>query len=366
MNEKILINASNLHSGGGVQVATSFISELVNNDSSYNYSLLLSSKVKGNLDSINCPLDSFLSVEVLDIYGLQGILPKFKKYFTGYSKVFTIFGPNYSFFYSRYNIVGFAQPWIIYPDNPVFNRMASIDKLKTKLKYAFQGFFFLRSDELIVELEHVKSRLEFFFKRPPVIHVVYNCCSSVFDDKNLWSDIKSLSTNSSNAFKIGYLSRDYPHKNIDILSGVRKHLREFYNVEVDFYVTLSDFEWENKSNEFKSELNNVGEINVSQCPVFIESMDAMIFPSYLECFSAMPLETLRLNKPLFASDLPFVSDVCGEYAIYFDPSSIEDISKKIHDYLKVRNNLFNIDKSFFSKFSAASRANSYIEILNKD
>lgn len=364
MNKNCLINASNLHSGGGVQVATSFISELVKNSLASNYSLLISSKVKKNLDSINCDLESFLDVNVVDIYGIKGIHPKFKKYFDSYLKVFTIFGPNYSYMYAKYNIVGFAQPWIIYPDNPIYKKMNLFSRIKSRLRYGVQTLFFLRSDEIIVELEHVKSRLENLFHRTPIIHVVYNSYSSVFDNRELWTDIPSLAD--SRNIKIGYLTRDYPHKNIDILPEVSSALKSYYNLEVDFYVTLSDFEWQAKGTTFKNKMTNVGELNVSQCPTFIKSMDAMIFPSYLECFSAMPLETLKLKKPLFASNLPFVSDVCGEYAIYFEPSCPTDIARKIHDYFKINKNVINVDLDFGLKFSAEKRALSYTKIINKN
>jgi hypothetical protein len=364
MNKECLINASNLHSGGGVQVATSFISELVKRNLDSNYSLLISRKVKKNLDSINCDLESFINVDIVDIYGITGINPKFKKYFDSYTKVFTIFGPNYSYMYARYNIVGFAQPWIIYPKNPIYNKMGFVNKIKSRLRYGVQTWFFLKSDELIVELEHVKSRIEELFNKSPIVHVVYNSYSSVFDNRDLWTDINYLPP--SENIKIGYLTRDYPHKNVDILSDVRTTLKNCYSLKVDFYVTLSDSEWEVKDNAFKREVTNVGELNVSQCPTFISAMDAMIFPSYLECFSAMPLETLKLRKPLFASNLPFVSDVCGKNAIYFEPSSSKDIAQRIYEHFQLKKNDMNADLDFGLKFSAERRALCYTKIINKD
>jgi glycosyltransferase involved in cell wall biosynthesis len=365
MNNRYLINASNLHFGGGVQVATSFISELVNLKLESNFSLLLSKKVKDNLDSINCNLDSFEEVNVVDIYGLMGIHPKFKKYFNCYSKVFTVFGPNYSYMYAKYNVVGFAQPWIIYPDNPIFRNMGFFNKLKTRFKYYLQTLFFLKSDEIIVELEHVRLRIEFLFKNSPMVHVVYNSYSSVYDDPRLWSDIP-LPAQSSDVIKIGYLTRDYPHKNIDILPDVLDTLKNDYNLDVEFYVTLSNAEWHKKNSNFKNKTINIGELNVSQCPTFIKLMDAMIFPSYLECFSAMPLETLKLGKPLFASNLPFVTDVCGDNAFYFEPSSPKDIAKKIYEYFVLKSIALNVDPAFGSKFSATNRALSYSKIINKN
>ena len=39
-----------------------------------------------------------------------------------------------------------------------------------------------------------------------------------------------------------------------------------------------------------------------------------------------------MEKPLFASDLPFIRDCCNEYANYFNPFSEENIAYVIADF----------------------------------
>lgn len=136
-----------------------------------------------------------------------------------------------------------------------------------------------------------------------------------------------------------------------------------------FYLTLNEMEWSNYSEDFGELGSTVGALSVYQCPAFYQQMDAVIFPSLLECFSATPLEALAMKKPLFASNRGFVRDVCQDYAFYFDPLDAEDIAKVIADYFQ--NELkadaeFERARSHVLKFSnAKQRAESYLQIIEQ-
>ena len=140
-------------------------------------------------------------------------------------------------------------------------------------------------------------------------------------------------------------------------------------MKVLFYVTLTDQEWKSCSREFKEVCVNVGELKISQCPHFYQSMDAMIFPSLLECFSSMPLETMFMKKPLFASDRPFNREICGPHANYFDPLSPIDAADKIfnvfsNNYPKLED-LCKAQEHAINFSSPKKRAKKYLDLLNK-
>ena len=60
MDKKFLINASNLHNGGGVQVASSFIYELsLLHDLPGNITCFVSSEVAENLHQVGCDFSKF-------------------------------------------------------------------------------------------------------------------------------------------------------------------------------------------------------------------------------------------------------------------------------------------------------------------
>ncbi|MGY2285371.1 glycosyltransferase family 4 protein [Pseudomonas gingeri] len=368
---KLLVNAGNLHFGGGVQVAASFIDELSRlGDRATLFSVLVSTEVNDNLARIGCKTSCFVSYEVFDTYGLSCLWASLLGRFKEYDLVFTVFGPAYFFSQRFISIVGFAQAWIVYPNNESYANTPKFSRYKARLRYWLQSLFFRRADRLIVEAEHIKSRLASRgIFTGEAIDVVPNCISSLYFDSAKWEYLDFV-TSSSGVLRIGYVGRDYAHKNIGVLPEVSKKLREDHGLDVQFYVTLSESEWEARSDFFKAEIKNVGVLAVSQCPSFYQQMDAVIFPSLVECFSATPLEAMAMCRPLFASDRSFVRDVCGEWAEYFDPLNIDDIAKTINLYFSteesVRCSRLQAAQKYSAGFSSAKgRALSYLDIIER-
>src|SRR5690606_28113881 len=116
--------------------------------------------------------------------------------------------------------------------------------------------------------------------------------------------------------RLGYLSRAYMHKNLQIILPVAKALDDMTNTRFEFFVTLNESEWNGFSKEYRDVVKNIGPLSVAQCPSFYNLMDGVVFFSLLECFSATPLEALVMRKPLFASNKDFVRDVCADHATY--------------------------------------------------
>lgn len=369
--KKICINCGNVHNGGGVQVATSFIYELVNSVSysGLDISINISNEVRDNLKDLNCDLSKFSYISHVNTYGLSTLKKDIRRHFSKFDIIFTIFGPDYLLLNKNaFRIVGFAQPWIVYPYNEVYGRLSIKSKIKNKIKFYLQKKFFKQANHLIVEIEFVKKRLSSMpeFKNIP-IDVVHNSLASLYTNKIMWNSAHIKIENKTN-FSIGFLGRDYLHKNTNILPLIKKELSNKYSKDVSFYVTLTEDEWNLKPKEFKSNINNIGSLTVSQCPNFYEEMDAIIFPSLLECFSATPLEAMAMEKPLFASDRDFVRDVCHDYAFYFDPLDPVSAVNLINDYI---DNKFNNDttrlknaRSHALNFSSPKqRAEQYLNII---
>lgn len=375
MNQKnkilnlVLINASNLHNGGGVQVAISFIYELslmVHKNLSYLH-IVTSTEVHAGLKRLHTNLDRFGNYEIIDTYGLQALRSPLNTKIRDYDLVFTVFGPNYLRVKAKNDIVGFAQPWIINFDNPISQQLSWLDRNKLWVKFNLQWQFFLRSDHYVVELEHVKEKLIHNKKiQNRSISVVYNTVSSLYKDNDKWSPIEL--NKPKNQISLGIVTRDYPHKNLDILPKVAQSLEINHNLSVHFYTTLNDEEWSKKSSLFKKHVSTVGLLSPEECPSFYQQIDGVIFPSLLECFSATPLEAMVMEKPLFASDRGFIRDVCHNYAIYIDPLDADDIALKIADYFLSdsinTNQLKEAKEHAFSFSSARDRAEKYLKIIN--
>ena len=332
--------------------------------------VLASGEVNKNLISLGVDVRSFSSYEVKDFYGISGLWNGLSQRLRGYDVVFTVFGPSYDFLFGLKHIVGFAQPNIIYTDNPVFNDLDWKSRIYTRVKYFIQELFFWKASSLVVELNHVRRGLE----RKPLfrnkkINIVESAVHSVYSDRNKWLDLDL--PEASGDIKLGIISRNYPHKNLKVLPGVKKVLSEQYGLNVSFYVTFTDEEWHACNAHFRESIINVGGLRLAQCPTFYAKMDGVIFPSLLECFSAVPIEAMKVKKPIFASDLDFIYDVCGSHAEYFDPLDEASIARSINEYFGLSEHV-RVEKvlaahDFVKRFPGPEiRARRYLELIEDE
>lgn len=370
LNKLILINAANLHSGGAAQVAVSFIYELslLDNDTCSQLHVVASQVVADALSSLEVNTRVFGHYEVLNTFGIKALFSNLNKRIKNYAAVFTVFGPNYLRVHSDNEIVGFAQPWIINFKNPISDEMSFVSRNALRFKYYIQWLFFLRAEHYIVELDHVKkSLIATKGLAGKKISVVRNTASSLYADPSTWKDV--VVTKNNEELSLGMVTRDVPHKNLKILPFVAQALKHKHNLKVHFYTTLNAVEWATKDEFFKQYVSTVGSLSPDQCPAFYQQIDGVVFPSLLECFSATPLETMVMRKPLFASDRGFVRDVCADYPMYFDPLDADDIALSVANYFKE-----NIDRTaeleqarnYALNFSSAKgRAEQYLKTIQQ-
>lgn len=369
---RVLINCSNIREGGALQVAISVLNDLLLRPClSFDPTFIISKKVYDGLDLEVVDKTSYV-ILVADIKGIEMLWSRFNFIHLSFDLVFTLFGPQYTLFKSRRNIVGFAQSWIIDPVN-IEGGESYIKNLALrclgKFKYSFQWLFFKRSDLLVVELDHVKHGICSSKKFPSSkITIVHNCISPVFFSPMKWESVNYEKF--PGFFYIGYVCRDYPHKNIRILAKVAKILNEELNLPVKFCFTLNGNEWSKYERFFGNYGVSVGALSLQQCPRFYQSLDAVIFPSLLECFSAAPIEALFMGKPLFATDRDFVRDTCMDFPFYFDPRSELDIACTISRNLSaalIDKERIEEGKLHAERFSSnESRVNKYIDLICKN
>lgn len=331
----LLINAANLHVGGSVQVASSFLVELARLKWGHDrIGVVASTEVDRQVRAEGVDLSVFSSYTVADVFGLSRGPANLRRTLEEADVVFTVFGPLYRLKKPRLSIVGFAQPWILYPDNDAYRLLSPFSRISARVKFWLQTIAFVYcSDTLVVEAEHVADRIvELGLVPREKVRVIPNTLNGLYLNPESWKPVE-IESRSAGTMRIGLISRDYPHKNLGILPTVRSILRDQHGIFAEFFVTLTPKEWWARSEQFRSSVNNVGPLTADQCPRFYEQMDAVIFPSLLECFSATPLEAMYMGKPLFASDRHFVREVCGDNALYFDPNSPDDAAHVIARYV---------------------------------
>ena len=78
---------------------------------------------------------------------------------------------------------------------------------------------------------------------------------------------------------------------------------------------------------------------------------ALIYPTLNEGFGYPPLEAMKYGVPVYASGIPSVQEVCGDAAIYIDPTNKNDIRNKLLSAIN--------SKDSFSEANIQKRYNRY-------
>jgi glycosyltransferase involved in cell wall biosynthesis len=78
---------------------------------------------------------------------------------------------------------------------------------------------------------------------------------------------------------------------------------------------------------------------------------ALVYPTLNEGFGYPPLEAMKYGVSVYASEIPSVREVCGDAAIYFDPTDIKDIQNKLLSAI--------YSDDLFSKTNIQKRCNRY-------
>lgn len=370
--KKLCINTANLHYGGGVQVATSFLRELNEIESvlsDKDVTIYLSSQIVANLGDALEQLKQKFDIQEVNIFGLAAFSPLIRRKFKKFDLIFSVFGPDYLPMIGAKRVVGFAQAWIIYNKSEAYQKLSLISLYKSRMIFWLKKQLFKGADSYIVELEHVKEgMLAKKLGHQGNIYVAHNTVSSAYRQ----IDEQKLHFNSapSYIFRLGIISRSYSHKNLSIIPEVKRVLKEDYQREVAFYVTFKKEEFERESAAFQNQVVNLGPKKVDECIDTYFGFDAVFFPSLLESFSATPLEAMATGRALFASDRPFNRDICGEHAYYFDPLNPEDAARVINDYIEKKWGC-DLEERLAAREHAMNfsnprdRALKYIEIINK-
>lgn len=362
---RLLINASNLTGGGGSAVAASVIAEVERFSPEVLTTVLSSPPVDEQLHALGGNRGRLEGYFVLSRF--KSLLPvgRLPVNPVDFDVVLNLFGPIYNLRLARNSVTGLAQPWVAFPENLAWERLSRGERISKRLKLPVQALCFRLPAILVVEQQAVRDAL---LSQPRFAHTAIEVVPSAVDNIHFepgrWDDITLEAP--AGSLRIGLVARNNPHKNMAVLPDVKHLVEEALGIPVKIFVTFSAEEWRTAPESFRSNVTNVGRLTLAQCPSFYRNLDAVVFPTLLECFSALPIEVRAAGVPLFASDLQVIRETVGDYATYFDPLSPQSIAHSIVTEYRANGLARQDPQSIESvRFSARDRAEGLIAVCRR-
>ena len=146
----------------------------------------------------------------------------------------------------------------------------------------------------------------------------------------------------ANSPYILYIGSMYPHKNMERLISAFKLLKTAYGfsgklvlIGKESYFTKQLKEVVSKNGLdpevlFPSSSHPDGYLSDRETLAFFRNARVYVFPSLKEGFGLSPLEAMALGIPVAVSNVSCMPEISGEAAIYFSPTDVEDMARKIY------------------------------------
>lgn len=328
----ILVNATNLSAGGGLQVADSFCSTL-DLYKQHKFVVVLSSYLKNTLEKIR----TYENVDVFEyniknnistiIFGRDKFLDSLvieKEIDT----VLTIFGPSRWNPRKVFHLSGFAMSQLVLKESPFFQIISKKEKLKWFLGNKVRKYLFARSTKTFFsENETISERVEQLLNKTKC-YTITNYYNQVYDEPILWKE-KLLPV--FNGVTLLNISTFYPFKNLTISIDIARILKSRYkDFHFRFVFTCKETDFPKIDEELKEYFMFLGKVAIEECPSLYEQSDIVFQPTLLECFTAVYPEAMKMEKPVLTTDLDFAHSLCGDAALYYSPLSAEDAAEKLY------------------------------------
>jgi glycosyltransferase involved in cell wall biosynthesis len=346
MMDNILINGLNSNSAGGASVFRNFVRCLIkNNKKDCNYYIL--STVQDLESNFNTkPLNikyiylPKLLINPALILCTYYFLFRYYEWRLGVKKILN-FGDLIPYCSSAVTYY-FDWSYAVYPNHTIWKDMDKKSYLIRKLKLLQIRSRIKKVSCIIAQTDVIKKKLFDEYKVNNVL-VVNNAvdvdAEGVYKNFNLPDGEKFL-----------YLTRYYPHKNLESLIPLAMEIKH-NGTDYKFIITI-DSEQHSGSRKLLNEISlknlddiiiNIGSVNMNYVASLYAQCDHLFMPSLLESFSGTYVEAMFYKRTILTSNLDFAETVCKKSAFYFDPCStasmystmVEAVENKVLSKLKI-------------------------------
>jgi glycosyltransferase involved in cell wall biosynthesis len=371
---RVLLNASTLAIGGALQLGTSLIREAIRDPQDIDWRFALSRGVYDQVQQFYP--NRILRAQVFD--ESPAVSRQARRRLSALELadrpdcVFTPYGPAYVQFTARH-LLGAANPWVAHADLNSYRIMRlPTEQLKTFLLAIYRGYWFRRSEMLVVETEYVRQGYARRIGMPlDRIAVVPNSCAQHYWDNQAEHPFPA----SGMRIRLLCFAAPHKHKRVDILPAVARELiARRPQLDFEFVTTVNEKDELFRAMTQKAKrlgvdgkINNIGPVSISAGPDLYRSCDVCFLPTVLECSSATFAEAMAMGVPIITSDLGFLRDVCHDAALYFTPdnaaAAAEQILKLLDD-VALWQRLLGAGKRILSTLPTASQKYlAYVRLL---
>ncbi|UVI31612.1 glycosyltransferase [Paenibacillus spongiae] len=201
---------------------------------------------------------------------------------------------------------------------------------------------------IIVQTEWVKDAIKEKYGYEGEIKVIRPSLITSNVDERM-KPLPSIAFESSDTLQFIYPTSMDKYKNIARLVKAITKYNEESAIKITLYITT-----EGQDSEY---IKFTGKIPYESMYWMYNNVDALIFPSLTETLG-LPLQEAMLNKiDVLVSDLPYAREVCGSYARYFNPRSVNSMVSEIKNYMKNRSKKRE-------QYMFQGEAYSYVDFLN--
>jgi len=340
-NTVILLNAAALHFGGGHTLALRFLELLPRVDPVTRYVALVcegcgfEALKADNLSPILVPWRRFSRMRQFLFYNLT--VPALARRLKA-SAVFSM-GNFASFALPCPQAVIFHNPHFIYPETA----LSLLHSPPQRILYQWQRGLLragLRRSIVAAQTHSARRRLiDQFALEPRNVHVIPNALAHASQKMALDAHLLSRLAANPRPMKLLCLARYYPHKNLDLLLSVAHLLDRMAPGVFCILTTFSPADHPRAESLAEAiaacpgasspPIVNLGPVPAAQTVALFRHCWACLFPTLLESFSGTYLEAMAAGRPILTSDRDFAREVCGEAALYFDPTNAQDVANAV-------------------------------------
>jgi glycosyltransferase involved in cell wall biosynthesis len=172
------------------------------------------------------------------------------------------------------------------------------------------------------------------------IKVIYEACDDMYHNRYPASKLLEFRKKYHLTDKfILFVSQWRPHKGLPELIKSFEILKSKYNISHKLVITgkpnkhFPSIIQTIKKSKYYQDICLPGFVPDSDLPLFYNSAEAFIFPSFYEGFGLGPLEAMACGTPVVSSNLSCMPEILGDAPVYFDPNKVANMAEKIYSVI---------------------------------